>query len=107
MSKNESELGPMPPECQLERIGILRSLNSRLKYIRVDRLSSIVHTKLSKPNTALLTSEALFGHKWEMFEAAMNKDSRLKFGHNLFSPEDNTIANRDSEVKVKVNTRGR
>ena len=100
MNQNESQLGRMTPDCQKERINVLRSLSRRLKYIRLDQLGSTVPTNLSKPKTALIISEAEFGQKWKVFEMAMRKDSRLKFSHNLFSPEDNTLANRDSRLQL-------
>ena len=110
MQRNGRKLEPMTPECQKKRINVLRSLNRRLKFIPVDQLASYVRNDLTNPNTALLTTEAGFGSLWVEFEKAMKEDRRIKFSHNLFSPVDTTIANRDSRLQIlsgmkAVNTR--
>ena len=100
MQRNGRKLKPMTLECQKKRINTLRSLNHRLKYIPVDQLASYVRKDLSKPRTAVLTTEAGLGLLWKEFEKTMEEDRGIKFSHNLFSPVDSTIANRDSRLQI-------
>ena len=100
MQRNGRVLKPMTAECQKKRINVLRSLNRRLKYIPLDQLASYVRSNLTKPNTALITTEAGLGLLWNEFEKAMEEAPTLKFSHNLFSTEDTTIANRDSRLQI-------
>ena len=100
MQRNGRKLKPMTPECQRKRINVLRGLNRRLKYVPVDQLATYVRNHLTKPNTALISTEAMLGVLWKEFEKAMEEDPKLKFSHNLFSPQDTTIANRDSRLQI-------
>ena len=90
----------MTANCQKERINTLRRLNGRLKYMPVDHLASYARNQLLQPKTALITTEAMLGVVWNEFEKAMGEEPGLKFSHNLFSPEDTTIARRDSRLQV-------
>ena len=61
----EKESAHMPEKCQKKRINILRPLNKRFKYIPLNPLASYVKKQLSKPKTALLTTEATIGIMWK------------------------------------------